>query len=81
MRNYTGLKTQVDYALQSNDEKRQELLALLNKTGIEDNTVLIDGELLSRLYARLGNDSLVMQKLLDEVRHLQMELHVIKNQE
>lgn len=62
-----GLFLQVDHALESNDLKRQKLVALLNN---DQDEILVDREFLSSLYARLGNDSLVLQKLVQEIRAL-----------
>jgi hypothetical protein len=60
-----GLYLQVDHALSSNDQKRRNIVALLNN---EDQTITVDREFLSSLYSRLGNDSLIMQKLAQELR-------------
>ena len=60
-----GLYLQVDHALSSNDQKRRNIVALLNN---DEETITVDREFLSSLYARLGNDSLIMQKLAQELR-------------
>lgn len=66
-----ALQLQVDHALQSTDAKRRNIVALMNN---DDETISVDREFLSSLYARLGNDALVMQSLAARVRTLEAQL-------
>lgn len=62
------LRIEVDYACSSNDLKRQKLVALLNKN--TDDEILVDREFLSSVYARLGNDSLLLNKLATKIENV-----------
>lgn len=62
-----GQQLEVAYALHRNDTYREQLVSLLQNNTDE---ILVTREFLSVLYARLGNDSLLLGRMLPEAKYL-----------
>ena len=63
-----NLEAEAKYAIAANGNRRALIKTVMDSNSSELNPVV--HSLLSTLYARLGNDSLVMKKLVTELKTL-----------